>query len=316
MCVTPLQMLIAKKIIELNPNEIFDFVLMPGAKMNDKFKYYFNKLSEKTSQSFYYELDGVSGLKKIYKFYDFIKVFKSNFKITEYNKYYIASIDNKFFQAILSKRKRDSKIYTFDDGVANIYKESIYYVSHNDFIRDFFWNSMGVTCNMDDIKKNTELHYTIYKNFANIVKDTKFINLINESDCPFDAGLTTVKIFLGQPLYELNEMFSKKYINDVLNSLLIDYYFPHPRETYGVFDNVTMINTSLIFEDYIIDFLNNNVNLRLEIYSFMSTAGLSVIDLKKVKVFYLVNNELESIYHTFYEMLNEKYNGVLFRLSN
>ena len=167
-------MLIAKKIIELNPNEIFDFVLMPGAKMNDKFKYYFNKLSEKTSQSFYYELDGVSGLKKIYKFYDFIKVFKSNFKITEYNKYYIASIDNKFFQAILSKRKRDSKIYTFDDGVANIYKESIYYVSHNDFIRDFFWNSMGVTCNMDDIKKNTELHYTIYKNFANIVKDTKF----------------------------------------------------------------------------------------------------------------------------------------------
>lgn len=102
MCTTPLQMLIAEKIIQLNQNEKFDLILIINGNLNGKFKNYFNRLKVNTCKSMMYELKNVSKAKKIKKFLEFKKNYHkwSNFN---YSSYYLASIDNTFFIGLFLK---------------------------------------------------------------------------------------------------------------------------------------------------------------------------------------------------------------------
>ena len=91
MCVIPLQMLIAEKIIELNPNKKFDLLVLV-LNDNDKYAYYYNKLKEKCIDSFYY-------IPKIglNSFFDFIR------QLHKMYKFFLVSVDSRFFQYIFSK---------------------------------------------------------------------------------------------------------------------------------------------------------------------------------------------------------------------
>lgn len=57
----------------------------------------------------------------------------------------------------------NGSIYTFDDGLANIYK---YGIMHHEpipnFVNNFIWKFLGVKKYSSDIKKEIKMHYTIF----------------------------------------------------------------------------------------------------------------------------------------------------------
>lgn len=91
MCTTPLQMLIAEKIIELNSDKKFDLLVLVSND-NNKYAYYYNKLKEKCIDSFYY-------IPKIglNSFFDFLR------QLHKMYKFFLVSVDSRFFQYIFSK---------------------------------------------------------------------------------------------------------------------------------------------------------------------------------------------------------------------
>ncbi|WP_228138157.1 glycosyltransferase family 52, partial [Acinetobacter baumannii] len=114
-CLTPLQMLIASKIVEQNPAS-YD-VLCLSYNENEKYDYYFNQLAQKCDSSWRFLVRSKS---KIYRIFDFLRFsyFLSKLSEKKYNTIYLASIDNPFFHILLSKLSKNN-IATFDDGTAN-----------------------------------------------------------------------------------------------------------------------------------------------------------------------------------------------------
>lgn len=301
MCTTPLQMLIAEKIIELNQDKQFDLLLIVGGEINDKFLYYYERLEKKCINSMYYI---IGKRKKFFKFNDFKKVFLS-FMWGYYNNYYLASIDSKYLQWIILGKSNSSLVYTFDDGVANISRSSGYYKNDNEcLVRSFIWRILGVNYSINELKEKIVTHYTIYEDLDNIVENTKLIKFfeVGKSSC---KNNNVINLFLGQPLYEINSVYTEDFVFKIIDKINIDIYFPHPREYYKIKNNnVEVIETKLIFEDYILSLLENNYFVN--VYTFISSAGLNVSSLDNTKVFYLYNDYLKENYADFYRIVEDK----------
>lgn len=292
-CLTPLQMLIASKIVEQNPTS-YD-VLCLSYNENEKYDYYFNELSQKCDLSWRFLVRSKS---KIYRIFDFFRFnsFLSKLSDKKYNNIYLASIDNPFFHILLSKINKNN-IVTFDDGTANIYKGSNYYNYNNKGkIQNFVLNSLGNIYNTKKVVKESFEHYSIYSNYSNIIDNVKFIPLFLEEKIPISHK--KIKIFLGQPLGDLKGSNTKKIINFLIE-IGVDYYFPHPRET-EVYEEFKYIKTSLIFEDYILNLLRDGYFV--EIYTVLSTAALNVASLKNIRVKVLCEKDLNINYFQFYEI--------------
>lgn len=301
MCVTPLQMLIAEKIIDLNSDRNFDLLVMV-LNDNEKYEYYYDGLKKKCLSSLYYiSKSGVNG------FVDFIKKLKKNNLNKNYKELYLASVDSRHFQYVVSKNFLAS-VYTFDDGTANIMPSSLYYSNTKPSkLKQYIWRLLGVKYYMEDIKARSQLHYTLYKNMPNIIENTKYISLLPQikSDCTGKNRI--VKFYLGQPLTEIDEKFSHNFVESKLQRLKVDYYYPHPRE--GSYPNgeFKIIESPLIFEDYIVQFLLKNRNVKVEVYSFISTALLNIKALERVEVIYIVDSLFMEKYKDFYLMVKGKF---------
>ncbi|WP_075167654.1 glycosyltransferase family 52 [Acinetobacter indicus] len=301
MCVTPLQMLIAEKIIHKFKDQKFDVIVVALAD-NEKYRYYYKKLEKISCNSFYYvPKDGFLG------FLEYINVLKKNGFAGKYTNCFLASINSRHLQYIISKNK-NTNIYTFDDGTANIIQNSIYYTNEKiSSWKKLIWQCIGIKYYMNDIKKLSKKHYTLYEGVSNIIENTEFLNLFEslESGC---EPIKKINIYLGQPLIEISDKFTEQYILKALDNLQIDYYFPHPREKLIPKGNFEIITTPLIFEDYIINFLKDNPNVRVEVYSFISSALLNVSSLLKVQCIYLYNDDFMMRYKDFYFFSKSKFN--------
>lgn len=300
-CCTPLQMIIAEKIIELNPNKKFD-LLVTVPNDNDKFRYYYTKLEKKCFDCLYY-IDKV-GIKSFFKFV--IAVRKNNLN-KNYRAIYLASIDYRYFQYIIS-RNIHSNIFTFDDGTANIITSSRYHLNEKPRIfKRIFWKAVGINIYMEDIKKMSLLHYTIYKNIPNIIDNIQFLNIYEEDKAHNVETTKIVKIYLGIPLQAAFSKFDNNYIAKVVESLSIDYYYPHPREKDVPVGRFKVISSSLIFEDYIIDYLQKNPEVEFEVYSFTSGAMLNISNLSRVYLKYIYNSYLYDNYKDFYNFVEKNF---------
>lgn len=300
-CCTPLQMLIAEKIIELNPNKKFDLIVtVPND--NDKFRYYYNKLKKKCFDCLYY-IDKV-GLKSFFKF---IIDVKKNSLNKNYREIYLASIESRYFQYVISKNIH-SDIFTFDDGTANIITSSRYHVNDKPhYFKRAFWRVIGINIYMEDIKAMSLLHYTIYENIPNIIDNTRFINLYKKGKDNNIQITKVVKIYLGQPLQDASSLFNDNYIVQTIESLSIDYYYPHPREKKIPIGSFKIIESFLVFEDYIIDYLKNNLEVEVEIYSFISGTILNIANLDRVSLKYIHNSYLYDNYKSFYNFVEKNF---------
>lgn len=286
-------MLIASKIVEKNPSS-YDLLCL-SYNENEKYDYYFNMLSQKCNLSWRFLVKSNS---KIYRIFDFFRFnfFLSKILDEEYNIVYLASIDNPFFHILLSKIKKKN-IITFDDGTANIYKGSNYYnYKRKDWLQEAVLSFFGNTYYTRKVVKESSEHYSIYKNHSNIIENVQYISIIDQHVIP--AYSKKVKIYLGQPLRDLKGGSEEKIIN-YIKKIEVDYYFPHPREI-NIYDGMNYIRTSLIFEDYILNLLNDGYFV--EVYTVLSTAALNISSLGNIRIFVLCEKTLNDNYPEFYKL--------------
>ncbi|MGX2975268.1 glycosyltransferase family 52 [Ursidibacter arcticus] len=281
-CHTPLQTMIARKIVELYPDTEFDFIMFSSV-VNDKIIFYFEQLERKCCVSKFFHLKG--GL-------DFFLLLIKNrlFINSIYDKVFFASIDSLFIHTILSSIKF-REIITFDDGTANFMKNSIFYVSHKSIKETIVRFVLLIKYDMNCIKNISKLHYTIY-NMENIIANTYQIPLLEDKNVLCNSKSFSnrrIKILLGQPLYE-NIEENKELFQKIMNKYDLDFYFPHPREKYFI-DNVSYIYTNMIFEDYICSLFYDYSSI--DVFTVCSSAALNVINIPNVNVYsiFIPNNE-------------------------
>lgn len=306
MCTTPLQMVIAEKIIDLKYNQNFDLLLISHTS-NKKYQYYFNRLSKKCDQSLVYTLK-----KSRLGLLDFIWMFKKSKLAKNYDEVYLASIDSSYFSYVVSQQS-NPLIFTFDDGTGNINNESIYYIPpKSTYLKTTALKLLRIKYTISRFKKLSVLHYSIYKDIPNIVKNTQFINLLNSSyksiENKYSSEGIVIRILLGQPLEEISPHFLDFEYKNIIEKFNIDYYFEHPREKKCLKDSLTVIQTNLIFEDYISKILQENPNLKVEVYSFISSAAVNIAYLDRVKINIIYDSILQEKFESFYKLLNDYFN--------
>lgn len=271
LCYTPLQVLIAEKIIELYPNEKFYGVMIYSTK-NDKFEYYQKRLAEKCNMFFamHQKIDRLGLLLQLFKL-------KKHFFKQKFDKVFIASINDLQMQIILSTIKFN-KLFSFDDGTANIVPTSLYYQNDPDtFIRNLVNKLFNNQFSVSKIKNVSKAHYTIYPGFDNIVENTISISLMGDSKKEYHTD-SVKSILLGQPVYldnQKNILLAEK----VIQEFNIDYYLPHPREQYHL-DNVQYLDTPFILEDYI----RNNEKKYYRVHTYFSSAVLNILNFENIEV--------------------------------
>lgn len=303
-CLTPLQMLIAEKIIEKNSDKTFDLLVI-SLFDNDKYKYYYSKLENKVRNANYFVYKPAGFYKNLKNFFDFKKFYKKNFNNKVYSGYYLASIDSRHCQYILSLCE-NFKLYTFDDGTANIFADSLYFVDRKtSFIKKIFLNMNGIRKHSNDLKDMSLKHYTIYDGISNAFSRLEFISLfsynIGENNTQENSK---IRIFLGQPFSEYSKDLNYEFINKLILNLDIDLYFPHPRE--GSLDKSILIvpeivKTDLILEDYIVEILKNNCNV--DLYSFASSGAINCACLPGVNISFIYNEFVNQSNVNIYESL-------------
>lgn len=291
-CCTPLQVLIAEKIIELHPDEEFYGVMITPV-FNNKYQYYFKKLSKKCQRV---HLITTSNYSKFLIYLNVIKV-KFLFHNCSFNRIFIANINDSVVQAIVSKFHK-SKLYTFDDGTLNITEANFGTSKFESPIKKILRVLFNFGETIDSLKKRSSLHYTIYPNMPNIISNIQVIKLLEkkESYNIYDDS-PAIKIMLGQPIF--NDISkNQEIINEVIKKFNIEYYFPHPRELYQI-EGVKYIDTCLIFEDY---FIENLTNKNCLVYTFCST---SVLNIENINPIVIQSEELRIMAHQTYKIFDQ-----------
>ncbi|MGF2256347.1 glycosyltransferase family 52 [Acinetobacter baumannii] len=285
-CFTPLQMLIAEKIVAQQPS--VDLIVV-ALNNNEKYIYYYNNFHHPNITKQYYLFD--NNKSKFFKFINIVK-FNKNFKLEKfYENIYVSSIDNKYTHKILST-VNFKNLYTYDDGAANVVKNSIYFKqTFMSKLKDILFKLMGVEFNLNKIKKISRKHYTITKGIQNIVEQTEYISIIEKKEDNRNISVDQeIKIFLGQPLKDIDKNFDVLALKKLLVMEGINYHFRHPRETDEAF--FEEIKTSYIFEDFFAKELSKY--RKVIIYTLSSTAALNIISLDNVEV-RLINNDAINI---------------------
>lgn len=301
-CLTPLQMIIAEKIVELNPCKNFDLLVITS---NDDVKYraYYKRLKKLCKNSLYYiPKKGRLG------FLHFMRELNLKKINSDYKCIYLANIDSRNCQYIISKNDL-AHIYTFDDGIANIISHDVYYSNNTPTNwKKIIWRFIGIKYYIKDIRDKSLLHYTIYEGLPNIIEKTQLIKLYENDELIPAITNRTVNIYLGQPLEEISGIFTTEHISKSLQKLNIDFYYPHPRENTIPLGGFEIIKSELIFEDYIIRYLQKNPDIKVRVYSFISSAILNICSLNRIEVNYIYDKDLYYKYKDFYDIVSSKFN--------
>lgn len=287
-CTTPLQMVIAEKIIEQHPNEKFYFVLMTLAHKNDIYESYLNRVEKKADKSYSFYLNPYSS--KISEVLLLMEIKLKGLLLPKVKTTFISSIDNSLIRTFISSSS--SEIKTFDDGTINLVSNSPYLSNEEDRKLIRIFNSSLSTSKVREL--STE-HFTIFKDLPNIMeveRDRRIktgsrhnkltisnILLFNNNIIPSTQIKDTTKILLGTKEIHLKETSEK-----VIKHLGIKYTTKHPSQTYEL-DNATTLKSNLLIEDYLLKEIEKNPNTQYEIYTFFSGAALTVKDFPNVKVF-------------------------------
>lgn len=284
-CITPLEIIIAKNIIEkkkINKKdcELFFF----NSVNNDKIKYYYNNLKAECSKSNFYLLDK--------RFPNYFFDIKNIFKKKKYNNIYVAALDSIIIHIALSFIEYDN-LYTFDDGLGNILKQGIYFNKRkHPFYKKYIYFLFGNRFSTEKVITNSKKHFTIFNNFKNVVSsNTEYIeiftnkkNISNGKSCSVILGTVFKEYYVKD--YKLYTKKCQKFINSIKSDV---YYINHPRDNNYKFNNIISINSDKIAEEIIFDLMKKYEFINL--YGFMSTTQFNFIEHKNIIHHFIINNE-------------------------
>lgn len=299
-CHTPLQVLIAEKIIDMYPNEEFMGFFIFSLE-NPKNIYYANRLKERVDVCHFLSIKNTELNKKDIR--QTLKWFKNYFYIrklrTNVDKVFLSNAEFILVQKIISLF-HINEIYTFDDGTRNLTNYNGNFVSPK---LKLFLRILGIKEDFQSILQKSLCHYTIYSFLIGKKDNIKKIELFpNASSVAND--MKEITILLGQPIFFNEDNKNKKLFNKVLSVYQVDYYFPHPRESY-IIDNVEYIDTPLIFEDY---FMKNFLDCRVKVLTFFSSVALNLMNADNVEIVSLyhsdINEKLELEIYDVFKQLN------------
>ena len=219
-------------------------------------------------------------------------------------KFFLAGI-NYYAFSITAKFNPLLKIITFDDGMDNIYKKSLYFEhakldDNSSFFRDLL-NFLFPHGSPSFLRKKTILHYTIFKNFENIVprEKLKYIKINWENYLSNEDMLFLKKFFKSEVSVLIGTAFTDKeytskrgerkrnFIKNFQKEFLpkFDLIISHPRDS----SSFSRLKISRSFHgpaESVIGFLQNQSMVKqINIYHFKSTSILTIKTFSKVKLF-------------------------------
>lgn len=268
LCHTPLQTLIAEQIIAAHPNDTFDLVLHSYFD-NAKFRHYFNRLAQHCRRSEFILLQHSRKLPRLLQLLGAALPTRPH-----YHSVFVSSIDSLYWQTLIS-HTRFQQLFTFDDGLANITPDSIFYQTPvlpaaSRLLR----RALGVRFDAASLRQISQAHYTLYPEFANIARPLRPVSLLPDfPEHPSNTPTETVRIFLGQPVFgdaQRNTELARR----IVRQFAISHYFPHPREHSHALPDIEYIDTPLVIEDYLMQQLTQQPTHRYELYTLFSSVAL------------------------------------------
>lgn len=302
-CFTPLQVLIAERIIDLHPNEKF-YGVMYNHHPSEKQTYYYHRLARKCVQTQLVYGSGASNKLQAYR--EMLKLLIKSYKLPSVKTIFIASLDLIDIHFLIH-RFSNATIKTFDDGTLNL--SPIAFERMMDKQGGGLQRILNLVLkipSVQDLRNRSVQHYSIYKQ-PNVMGETTYIELFSKSD-PIGQAKSptrTRKVFLGQPIHELTDPSgeaSKKATEYVIDVCSVQEYLPHPREPYRV-EGVEYITTPLIAEDYFLQELRKSSEISFHIYTFCSSAILNLQHIPRLTFTAIKPNKCP-------EFLEEAYNAI------
>ncbi|UAY78238.1 glycosyltransferase family 52 protein [Pasteurella canis] len=265
-CCTPLQVLIAEKIIDKFPYSEF-YGVMLSTVSNKKFDFYSQRLAKKCGPFFtmIQHNDRFNLLKEIC-------YLKCHFGGKKFDQVFVANINDLQIHFLLSAIQFE-QLNTFDDGTINIVENSLFYQNEIPTLKRKLVNALlGNKYSIQLLRSLSQRHYTIYHGFKNIIDNVVNIDLVEPCDMQIRDS-DCINVLLGQPVF-LDEQRNITLAEQVIRQFNIHYYFPHPREKYRL-DNVEYIDTELIFEDYIIQQAKKK---KYRVFTYFSSAIINIMN--------------------------------------
>lgn len=300
-CTTPLQMLIANQLINLK--KIQADVLILTYHLNAKYEYYLTKIKNNlhVQNVNMIKIEESNVLTKLMT----VRKIQQWCKNQQYNTAYLASIDNFFMHCVLHYGKVQ-EVYTFDDGTANIIDTSSYFIDKSSQFSALARKILQIEWDLATIKKQTKKHYTIYHNIKNIVDNTEKIDVFGMANVINNKQKNGVcYLFLGQPFD--NHKIGLQIYQKLKQNIADIKYFIHPREDSVLIENqlntLDIIKSDLIFEEYVLQKLNEGYDI--ELFTMSSSAGFNLYSTKGVKVHFIIETELDAELGEIYKFIKK-----------
>jgi len=283
-CFTPLHVLIAKKIIEIEYIKDFVFIYFTDID-NEKHRYYYNKLKLIATESYFVIL-------KKRLFIDMLTLHKLKKKITNNSSFknfvfYTGKIKSFHVRYLMYLTNYNSFI-TFDDGTGNISREGYFYDENERFLFKIFFSLIDKRLIYKNIKNSMKLHYTIY-NLPNVFPRSKYIDIFNKSDLIVKKKKENKKgitILLTNAFAEDGEMKledEKELYYKIINYFNVTHICKHPREKFQKLENISVIElkSNKIAEELIFEL---HKDYQVTVIGIYSTTLFNLASIKGIKL--------------------------------
>ena len=216
-------------------------------------------------------------------------------------KFYFAGI-NLYSFAIALKFNPFLKFITFDDGVANILKNSLYYSKQK--LQTSNWNIGRNLLNLlfpfgscYYIRQKGTRHFSIYKNKENILLNgvVNYLKISWRDYLSEQDKLQIKKLYSGKLKILIGTDFSNLenfYLSELFENreLRFDIIIPHPRDNSELLRFPNVLELDSLAESLLDELSSNSSILQIEVYHFTSSATIPFLKDKKFKFIDLKEN--------------------------
>lgn len=242
----------------------------------------------------------------------YLKEIKAKFKNKKFDSVYIAGVDANIVHFILSIIKFD-KLITFDDGSANIVKNSVYYEVNKGFknkINSIIYYLYGRRFNLISTKRSIYRHYTLFPDMDNIYMPTTPLHLFDynidsvsqrDEECIVILGTICREILKpGERLQLVIELIQNIIDNNKDRPVI---FIPHPRGDINTLKRVTIDDRALLAEEKIKELIKQYKTV--SIYGFCSTTQYNLVHLPMIKNYYFISSSFKKRLLNYQSLANQ-----------